>query len=85
VTGGTFTNLLNVGGVSSTTLVQLVMSSSSNNDIFLCTTNITSAGVTTNLPYKQAGGAIVTVGGSSYMVVGTNLNSNNYNAVGITN
>ncbi|MEI6082289.1 MAG: prepilin-type N-terminal cleavage/methylation domain-containing protein [Verrucomicrobiota bacterium] len=85
ITNTAFANLFNVKGVPSTTAVNIgVGSGSGSQNVFLCTMNITATpgtAVTTmagGIPYQLKGGALVTVGGAAFSVVGTNLNTNNY-------
>ena len=84
ITGPAFSNIFNVQGKPNTTTVYNVSSSSSNADVFLTTANISGGAVTSAQPYGTKGAALVTVGGSAYMITGTNMNTNNYN-IGATN
>jgi prepilin-type N-terminal cleavage/methylation domain-containing protein len=85
ITNSAFANLWNVQGKINTSALNAgVGSGSGSQNVFICTANITATPgtpVTTlagGQPYQLKGGAIVTVGGAAFSVVGTNLNTNNY-------
>jgi len=85
ITNTAFANLWNVQGKTNTSALNVgVGSGSGSQNVFICTANITTTpgtSVTTfagGQPYQLKGGAVVTVGGAAFSVVGTNLNTNNY-------
>jgi prepilin-type N-terminal cleavage/methylation domain-containing protein len=90
INGGYITNtalasLWNVQGKPDTSALNIgVGSGSGSQNVFICTANITTTPQTPvtafagGQPYQLKGGAIVTVGGAAFSVIGTNLNTNNY-------
>ncbi len=85
ITNTAFASLWNVQGKPNTSALNIgVGSGSSPQNVFICTANITTTPQTptTTLvggqPYQLKGGALVTVGGAAFSVIGTNLNTNNY-------
>jgi prepilin-type N-terminal cleavage/methylation domain-containing protein len=83
ITGGYLSNttldsLLNVQGVANSTAVYNVSGGSSPQNVFISTANMSNGTFSSVRPYNLKGGALVTVGGAAFSVVGTNLNTNNY-------
>ncbi|MFZ0615190.1 MAG: type II secretion system protein [Chthoniobacterales bacterium] len=83
ITNTAFASLLNVQGIANSSAVYNVSGSGNSQNVFISTANITNttaagAFVPTVAPYRNKGGALVTVGGAAFSVVGTNLNTNNY-------
>jgi prepilin-type N-terminal cleavage/methylation domain-containing protein len=75
----TVSNLLSVKGTTNNSTIQIVASSGQPTDIFICTANLTNAGVQDVTPYNLKGAALVTVGGSAISITGTNFNTNTAN------
>jgi prepilin-type N-terminal cleavage/methylation domain-containing protein len=83
----TFTQLMTVPGTTTTTstVVELVSGTSSQNNVFLHSANLTNTGVIPNNTLLGGkGGALVTVGGQAIIITGTNINTNIAN-IGGTN
>jgi prepilin-type N-terminal cleavage/methylation domain-containing protein len=77
LTPGSFSNLFNVQGKTTNTSVQIVGANSQPTDVFLYTSGFTNSGTYTG-PYSSNGAALVTVGGSALLIIGTNYNTNNF-------
>jgi len=87
LTPTTFTTLMSVPGIVGTTstIVQLVNGGSSPNNAFINSANLTNTGTIPGSPlFSGKGGAVVTVGGSAVVIMGTNINTNVVN-IGGTN
>jgi prepilin-type N-terminal cleavage/methylation domain-containing protein len=83
ISPSTFTALMTVPGTTTTnqTAVAAVKADSSPINIFISSANLTNTGV--NASYTPAifsgkGGALITVGGSAVVIMGTNFNTNLY-------
>ena len=79
ITNTAFASLINVQGLANSSAVYNVSGSGNSQNVFISTGNLSNGTIApTVAPYRNKGGALVTVGGAAFSVVGTNLNTNNY-------
>ena len=78
ITNTAFVSLLNAQGVANSSAVYNVSGGGNSQNVFISTANMSNGTWTSVRPYNLKGGALVTVGGAAFSVVGTNLNTNNY-------
>ena len=80
ISDATFNTLMTIPGAGITgTVVQSVSANSQPNDVFINSANLTNTGVIAGSTlFSGKGGALVTCGGQAVVIMGTNLNTNNY-------